>query len=43
MLKEYLNVESHLAHGGGIYNDETNGHVDNIRCFLSRPGEVILA
>ena len=26
----------------GIYNDETNGHVDNICCF-ARPGEVILA
>ena len=26
----------------GIYNDETNGHVDNICCFAA-PGEVILA
>lgn len=26
----------------GIYNDETNGHVDNIFCYV-KPGEVILA
>ena len=41
-LKEYLNVEKVIWLNRGIYNDETNGHVDNICCF-ARPGEVILA
>lgn len=42
MLVEYLNVEKVIWLKWGIYNDETNGHVDNICCF-ARPGEVILA
>lgn len=42
VLKEYLNVEKVLWIPKGIYNDETNGHVDNI-CNFVRPGEVILA
>lgn len=41
-LKDYLNVEKVIWLEAGIYNDETNGHVDNICCF-ARPGEVILA
>ncbi|CAH2212108.1 agmatine deiminase [Tepidibacter aestuarii] len=41
-LKEYLNVEKVIWIKDGIYNDETNGHVDNICCF-ARPGEIILA
>lgn len=41
-LKEYLNVEKILWIPRGIYNDETNGHVDNI-CNFVRPGEVVLA
>ncbi len=41
-LKEYLNVEKVLWIPRGIYNDETNGHVDNI-CNFVRPGEVVLA
>lgn len=41
-LKEYLNVEKIIWLKRGIYNDETNGHVDNICCF-ARPGEVLLA
>ena len=41
-LKDYLNVEKIIWIGKGIYNDETNGHVDNICCFL-RPGEVALS
>lgn len=41
-LKEYLNVEKVLWIPRGIYNDETNGHVDNIFCFV-KPGEVMLA
>jgi len=41
-LKEYLNVQKVVWIKEGIYNDETNGHVDNICCF-GRPGEVLLA
>lgn len=41
-LKEYLNVEKILWIPKGIYNDETNGHVDNI-CNFVRPGVVVLA
>ncbi len=40
-LKEYLNVEKIIWLGRGVYNDETNGHVDNLCCFL-RPSEVAL-
>ena len=41
-LKEYLNVEKVLWLPHGIYNDETNEHVDNVCAFI-RPGEVVLA
>lgn len=41
-LKEYLNVEKVLWIPKGIYNDETNGHVDNM-CNFVRPGVVVLA
>lgn len=41
-LKDYLNVDKVVWIKEGIYNDETNGHVDNIICF-ARPGEVLLA
>lgn len=41
VLKEYLNLEAIIWLGKGVYNDETNGHVDNLCCFL-RPGEVAL-
>ena len=41
-LKEYLNVEKVLWIPRGIYNDETNGHVDNM-CNFVKPGEVLLA
>lgn len=40
-LKEYTGVECVLWLGEGVYNDETNGHVDNLACFL-RPGVVAL-
>lgn len=42
VLKDYLNVSKIIWLGKGIFNDETNGHVDNIACFL-RPGEVLLS
>ena len=41
-LKEYLNLEKIIWLKNGIYNDETNGHVDNI-CNFVRPGVVVLA
>lgn len=41
-LKEYLNIQKIIWLKRGIYNDETNGHVDNIFSFV-KPGEAILA
>jgi agmatine deiminase len=40
-LMDYLNVEKIIWLKNGVYNDETNGHVDNICCFI-RPGVVAL-
>jgi agmatine deiminase len=42
MLKEYLGAEKVLWLPRGIYNDETNEHVDNVCAFVA-PGEVVLA
>lgn len=39
MLKEYLNVEKVLWVKDGIDPDETNGHIDDVACFVG-PGEV---
>ena len=41
-LKDYLGAEKVLWLPKGIYNDETNEHVDNVCAFI-RPGEVVLA
>ena len=41
-LKSYLGVEKVLWLPRGIYNDETNEHVDNVCAFI-RPGELVLA
>ena len=41
-LCEYLNVSKVLWIPRGIYNDETNGHVDNM-CNFVKPGVVVLA
>ena len=41
-LKDYLGAKKILWLPRGIYNDETNEHVDNI-CAFVRPGEVVLA
>jgi len=42
VLCDYLNVEKVLWIPRGIYNDETNGHVDNM-CNFVKPGVVLLA
>ena len=39
MLKEYLNAEKVIWVKDGIDPDETNGHIDDVACFV-RPGEV---
>ncbi len=41
LLKEYTGSTKVIWLGQGVFNDETNGHVDNLCCFL-RPGEVAL-
>lgn len=41
-LKDYLGAEKILWIPRGIYQDETNEHVDNM-CAFVRPGEVVLA
>lgn len=41
-LCDYLGAEKVIWLPRGIYNDETNEHVDNVCAFL-KPGEVVLA
>ena len=41
-LKVYLNVSKVIWLDNGIYEDETNEHVDNMACFIE-PGVVALA
>lgn len=41
-LKDMLGAEKVIWLPNGIYNDETNGHVDNIFAFTA-PGEAVLA
>jgi agmatine deiminase len=40
-LREYLNVARIIWLGKGVFNDETDGHIDNLACFV-RPGEICL-
>ena len=41
VLFDHLGVEKMIWLGQGVYNDETDGHVDNLACF-ARPGVVLL-
>ncbi|GAA4650646.1 agmatine deiminase [Kistimonas scapharcae] len=42
VLKDYLSIDKVIWIPLGLYNDETNGHVDNL-IHVVRPGEVILS
>jgi agmatine deiminase len=41
-LLDYLGAEKVLWLGRGVFEDETDGHVDNLACF-ARPGVVLLS
>jgi agmatine deiminase len=40
-LRDYLGVATIIWLGKGVFNDETDGHIDNLACF-ARPGAVCL-
>ncbi|RMR22264.1 agmatine deiminase [Pseudomonas syringae group genomosp. 3] len=42
VLSDYLAVDKIIWLPDGLFNDETDGHVDNFCCYI-RPGEVLLA
>lgn len=42
ILSDYLTVDKIIWLPDGLYNDETDGHVDNFCCYV-RPAEVLLS
>ena len=40
-LRDYLGVEKVIWLDDGVYLDETDGHIDNLACFI-RPAEILL-
>jgi len=40
-LRAYLGIRQIIWLGKGVFNDETDGHIDNLACFV-RPGEIVL-
>jgi agmatine deiminase len=42
VLLDYLGAEKVLWLGAGVFEDETDGHVDNLACF-ARPGVVLMS
>ncbi|QBY04918.1 agmatine deiminase [Thalassotalea sp. HSM 43] len=42
VLKDHLSIEKVIWIKNGLYNDETNGHVDNL-IHVVKPGEVVLS
>ena len=40
-LQDYLSIEKVIWLGQGVFEDETDGHIDNLCCFV-RPGVVAL-
>ena len=41
LLREYLGVRAVVWLGRGVFNDETDGHIDNLACFV-KPTQICL-